>query len=95
MLRSSLIAAGSVILCTAAAAQSVSTDLHRVQSTIQNGGLYHVATGTWTRNVPTGVNLGPDVVYNNTANTRFTGRKSNPAKPGNRCANCCIDTLAS
>ncbi|MEZ5974834.1 MAG: hypothetical protein R3E96_08315 [Planctomycetota bacterium] len=71
MLRSSLIAAGAVILGGAAAAQSVAGDLHRVQAPVKHAGIYHVATGTWTRNVPQAVNLGPDVVYNNTANSGY------------------------
>jgi hypothetical protein len=73
MLRSSLIAAGSVILCTAAAAQSVDiAGAQAIQSAPQFGGTYHVATGTWTRNVPTSAALGVnDVVYNNTANSGY------------------------
>ncbi|MCB9907015.1 MAG: hypothetical protein H6830_04810 [Planctomycetes bacterium] len=68
MLRSSLIAAGAVILGGAAVAQQVETDIHAIKGPVKDGGIYHVATGTWTRNVPAGVNLGPDTVYNNTAN---------------------------
>jgi len=73
MLRSSLIAAGSVILCTAAAAQQVDfAGAKAVQSAAKFGGTYHVASGTWTRNVPNGAVLGTnDVIYNHTANADF------------------------
>ena len=69
MLRSSLIAAGAVILGGTAAAQQVETSFHTKMTPVQHGGIFHVATGTWTRNVPQAVNLGPDIIYNNTANT--------------------------
>ena len=35
----------------------------------RNGGTFHVATGTWTRNAPAAALLGPDVVYDNSAHT--------------------------
>ncbi len=69
MLRSSLIAAGAVILGGTAAAQQVENSFHTKVTPAKHGGIFHVATGTWTRNVPQAVNLGPDIVYNNTANT--------------------------
>ncbi|MCP5020846.1 MAG: hypothetical protein GY930_03630 [bacterium] len=69
MLRSSLIAAGSVILCTAAAAQTGVVQSKVMQTAAKFGGTYHVATGTWTRNAPTSAQLGTgDIIYNNTAN---------------------------
>ncbi len=72
MLRSSLIAAGSVILCTAASAQIGVVDAKPIQSAAKFGGTFHVATGTWTRNVPNSAALGVgDVIYNNTANTGY------------------------
>ncbi|MEZ5974832.1 MAG: hypothetical protein R3E96_08305 [Planctomycetota bacterium] len=37
----------------------------------QHAGTYHVATGTWTRNVPQAIAPGPDVVYNNSANVEL------------------------
>lgn len=68
MLRSSLITATSVILCASAAAQQNAGEgnLHKAGA-VKNGGIYHVATGTWTRNVSGTANLGPDVIYTNTA----------------------------
>lgn len=64
MLRSSFIAASSVILCATAGAQQA-TDFQRVPGPVKDAGIYHVATGTWTRNASGGANLGPDIVYKN------------------------------
>jgi len=67
MLRSSLIAASAVLLCSAAFAQNdASSKLRPVTSPVTNGGTYHLATGTWTRAKSPTANLGPDTLYNNT-----------------------------
>ncbi len=49
--------------------QQVESDFHSNVTPVQSGGKFHVATGTWTRNLPEAVQLGPDIIYNNTANT--------------------------
>jgi len=70
MLRSSLLTVGACALAVSAAAQtSTSTpklnrDIHKVQGQVKHAGVYHVATGTWTRNRGNQANVGPDVIYN-------------------------------
>ena len=72
MTRTYLTTAASVILCISANAQSATDSLRKIGAT-KSAGIYHVATGTWTRNVATTANLGPDVIYTNTAaSTYFT-----------------------
>ena len=34
---------------------------------VRNAGIYHLASGTWTRTGPSTASFGPDVIYNNTA----------------------------
>ena len=51
MLRSSLIAASSFALMASAAAQTPQqlNAVHKVPGAVKHAGIYHVATGTWTR----------------------------------------------
>ena len=60
-------------LPSAGLAQGLETSFHTRVTPAQHGGIFHVATGTWTRQVPQAVQLGPDIVYNNTANTAGLG----------------------
>lgn len=60
MLRSSLVAASAVILCSTATAQVGKAPM---PSTAKDAGVYHVATGTWTRNVGQDPAIGPDTIY--------------------------------
>ena len=70
LLRRSLIVGATAWAATvSASAQEIETSLLTKVTPMQHGGIFHVATGTWTRNVPQAVNLGPDIIYNNTANT--------------------------
>ncbi|MEM9799242.1 MAG: hypothetical protein AAGA20_02885 [Planctomycetota bacterium] len=39
----------------------------RITTPVRNAGIFHVATGTWTRVPGAAAQLGPDVVYSNTA----------------------------
>ncbi|MBL4770344.1 MAG: hypothetical protein JKY61_04230, partial [Planctomycetes bacterium] len=70
MFRISLLAAGIAALSATAAAQQLDiAGVKAVQSPAKFGGTYHVASGTWTRNVPNAAVLGTnDVIYNHTAN---------------------------
>ncbi|MGK0216620.1 MAG: hypothetical protein ACI9HE_000092 [Planctomycetota bacterium] len=70
MLRSSLIAASSVILCASASAQQGAT-VQPLPTAVKDAGIYHVATGTWTRNSSATANLGPDTIYRNDANSGY------------------------
>ncbi|MEZ6004341.1 MAG: hypothetical protein R3F33_09165 [Planctomycetota bacterium] len=57
------------LLSSSALAQNLSTDRLPMHGPARFGGVYHVATGTWTRNMPQAVSLGPNITYNNTANS--------------------------
>ena len=65
MLRSSLLSASAILLCcatTASAQQQIQA--RKVLGAVKDAGIYHVATGTWTRN-NSSANLGPDIIYRN------------------------------
>ena len=64
-----LTAAGmSLLAMSASAQQSMQTaQPERINGTAKHAGIYHVATGTWTRTNGATANAGPDIVYNNTA----------------------------
>jgi hypothetical protein len=77
MLRSSILTVGACALAVSAGAQTsnptpqVNRDIHRVQGQVKHAGIYHVATGTWTRNRGSQANLGPDVIYNNSIGSGY------------------------
>ena len=75
MLRSSLIAASSFALMASAAAQTPQqlNAVHKVPGAVKHAGIYHVATGTWTRTGGSAVsNFGAsDIVYSNTATSGY------------------------
>ena len=75
MLRSSLIAASSFALMASAAAQTPQqiNSTHKVPGAVKHAGIYHVATGTWTRTGGGAVsNFGAsDIVYSNTATSGY------------------------
>lgn len=71
MLRSSLYAAGALLLSASAFAQgNAAQKVRPVTSAVRDGGVFHVATGTWTRDSKSPIaNLGPDTLYSNTCDT--------------------------
>lgn len=77
MLRSSLLTVGACALAVSAAAQTsqttpkVSRDIHKVQGPVKHAGIYHVATGTWTRVRGNQANVGPDVIYNSSIGSGY------------------------
>ncbi len=72
MFRLSLISAGSLVLCTGAVAQNLASTPAASHGPAKFGGTFHVATGTWTRSVPSAAARGTtDVIYNNTASQGF------------------------
>lgn len=73
MLRSSLISAGALILCCTASAQQQQVQAKRITMPTKNAGIYHVATGTWTRGTDAQANLGPDVIYRADAPSGYFG----------------------
>lgn len=71
MLRSSLTLAGLVALGAAAQAQqAIPSKVRPVTGTVRDAGVYHAATNTWTRKASQ-VNIGADIIYNNTASTGY------------------------
>ncbi len=75
MLRPSLTTAAVALLCTGAMAQAdMKSHLHPITSQIKNAGVYHVATGKWTRGASLANGTGPSTLYNNTCTAAyFTG----------------------
>ena len=71
MLRSSLVAASAVILCSAASAQQQVT-AKKVLGPVKNAGTYHVATQTWTRGGEQ-TNISPDRIYRNDVGSGYFG----------------------
>lgn len=75
MLRSSLIAASTFALMASAGAQTPQqvNGIHKVPGAVKHAGIYHVATGTWTRSGGGAVsNFGAsDIVYSNTAQSGY------------------------
>jgi hypothetical protein len=63
------------LTCTASAAQSQDAPLklqvEKAPSATRRAGVYHLATGTWTRSVVAQANFGPDVIFSNTAMSSY------------------------
>ncbi len=67
-------AACAVALAASASAQITSPmalQPEKVPGAIKHAGIYHVASGTWTRSGATSANFGPDTVYSNTATSGY------------------------
>lgn len=64
-----LSALSALALATGAAAQTSPANIapEKVSGPTRHAGIYHVASGTWTRTGNTVANMGPDTVYSNTA----------------------------
>ncbi|MBL8862769.1 MAG: hypothetical protein JNK02_12285 [Planctomycetes bacterium] len=94
MLRSTLTLAGLVALGAAAQANGQSTNrVQPITGAVRDGGVYHVATNTWTRKASQ-VNIGADIIYNNTSTNGYysplsddiyvdEGRIPSPSSPNN------------
>jgi len=71
MLRPSLTTAAVALLCASAMAQGdLSSRPKPITAPFKHAGVYHVATGTWTRNSSQSV-MGPDIIYNNSCNQGY------------------------
>lgn len=71
MLRPSFTTAGAWLICASAMAQNDFRSLLKpITAPWKHVGVYHVATGTWTRGARQAV-LGPDVIYNNSCSTGY------------------------
>ena len=74
MLRPSLTTAAVVLLGASVMAQSeLKSRLQPVTSPIKSAGVFHVATGTWTRNSSLANVTGPDTIYNNSCSLVYFG----------------------
>src|SRR5690242_12508282 len=78
MLRSARSMAAAVLLCASATAQrNDKASLLPITAPIKHAGVYHVATGTWTRGATIANGTGPKVIYDNScAVVYFTGMLS-------------------
>lgn len=75
MLRPSLTTAAVALLCAGAMAQGdIKSRLQPVTTPIKHAGIYHVATGTWTRHGSLSNVTGPDTIYNNTCAAAYYTR---------------------
>lgn len=74
MLRPSLTTAAVALLGASAIAQGdLKSHLQPITSPFKHAGVYHVATGTWTRAGQLSNVTGPDTIYNNSCNTGYFG----------------------
>jgi hypothetical protein len=71
MLRSSLVAASAVLLCTVASAQQ-QIQAKKTLGPVRDAGVYHMATKTWTRGGGQS-NISPDYIYRNDASSGYFG----------------------
>ena len=72
MLRPSLTTAAFALLSASAIAQGdIKSRVQPITSPFKHAGVFHVATGTWTRNGALSNLTGPDTIYNNTCNTGY------------------------
>jgi hypothetical protein len=72
MLRPSLTTAAIALLCTAAAAQgNIKSAVKPVTGPIKHAGVFHVASGKWTRAASLANVTGPDTIYNNTCSRPY------------------------
>jgi hypothetical protein len=72
MLRPYLTTAAVALLGASAIAQGdISSRVQPITAPIRHAGVYHVATGTWTRNGQLSNLTGPSTIYNNFCNTGF------------------------
>ncbi len=74
MLRPSLTTAAVLLLAASSMAQrNLHSRLQPITVTPKHLGVYHVATGTWTRNGTLANVTGPDTIYNNTCAAAYFG----------------------
>ena len=64
----------SVLVAPLSAQQSLRSRLQPITAPIRRAGVYHVATGTWSRNASLANVTGPDTIYNNTCAAIYYSR---------------------
>jgi hypothetical protein len=67
----SRVGAALALCATASATQSQGVRVAPITAPIRRAGVYHVATGTWTRNASLANVTGPDTIYNNTCSPSY------------------------
>jgi hypothetical protein len=67
------LAALALLAASSMAQQNLSSRLMPITAPIRHAGVYHVATGTWTRNATFANIAGPDSIYNNTCSGIYFG----------------------
>jgi hypothetical protein len=65
------IVAGLVLVSGALAQQDLSARLRPISAPFRNAGVYHVATGTWTRDGHLANLIGPSLIYNNSCTPTY------------------------
>ncbi len=73
MLRSSLVSASAVILCCATAAGQQQLQAKKMPTAVKDAGIYHMATGTWTRNSGAKANVGLDIIFRSDVSSGYFG----------------------
>ena len=63
--------AGALVLTTFASAQVHTAQASPITSQVKDAGVYHMATGTWTRGVHAAALAGPEVLYDNTCEVGY------------------------
>ncbi len=77
MLRTLTASALGLALAATAASQAAQPAVHtliqpeKIPGTVKHAGIYHMATGRWTRSAGDSANFGPDTVYSNTATSGY------------------------
>jgi hypothetical protein len=46
-------------------------DAQKIKGAVRDAGVYHIATGTWTRTPGATANFGPDIIYNNSYSSSY------------------------
>ena len=71
LLRFTLSAAGALVLASTATAQVQTAQASPITTTVKDAGVYHLATGTWTRGVNASALAGPETIYDNTCTVGY------------------------
>ena len=71
LLRFTLSAAGAMVLASTATAQLQNGTVSPITSQVKDAGVYHMATGTWTRNTTASALVGPSALYDNSCTVGY------------------------
>jgi hypothetical protein len=71
LLRFTLSAAGAMVLASTATAQLQTAKASPINTQVKDAGVYHVASGTWTRGLSAAALAGPETLYDNTCDVGY------------------------